>query len=218
MIIYHLDYFTVKSPPASADIVLPQPTKAGYSFNGWTKDGASITKIAHGSMGDMSVKAHWNILTYDINDDLDGGTFIGTTANTYTVLDEVVIPELSKPGYEFIGWSGTGLDTLSTSFTLQNAFGDKEYTANFTPNSYKVTFDLVGGSCDANELAVNYDEDVTLPTPRLFGYDFDGWTLSGTPIENTFKWNYLSDINLVATWSQADIVEITTAEELASVA
>ena len=95
-----LNSFTI----ASADIVLPKPTKAGYSFNGWTKDGASITKIAHGSMGDISVKAHWNILTYDINYDLDGGTFIGTTANTYTVLDEVTFGTPTKEGHIFGGW------------------------------------------------------------------------------------------------------------------
>ena len=190
-----------------------------YTFVGWSFQNGyfeSTTEV----YTSITLKADYNRtpINYTISYNLNDGTTSETLVYSYTILDEVNIPELSKVGYEFNGWSGTGLDSLSTSFTLQNAFGDKEYTANFTPNSYKVTFDLVGGSCDANELAVNYDEDVTLPTPRLFGYDFDGWTLSGTPIENTFKWNYLSDINLVANWSQADIVEITTAEELASVA
>lgn len=47
-------------------------------------------------------------ITYQINYDLDGGEFVGSVTNTYTVLDEVILPSAKKKGYDFIGWLDNG--------------------------------------------------------------------------------------------------------------
>ena len=43
-------------------------------------------------------------IVYGINYNLDGGEFVGSVTNNYTVLDEVILPSAKKKGYDFVGW------------------------------------------------------------------------------------------------------------------
>lgn len=52
-------------------------------------------------------------LTYHINYDLDGGTFVGSPTYTYTVNDEVYIPSAFKNGYDFLGFVNSNGSVVS---------------------------------------------------------------------------------------------------------
>lgn len=59
------------------EIVLAEPTKENHSFLGWVDaEGNAVTKIAKGSVGDVQVKATWKLDVFNINYDLNGGSFV----------------------------------------------------------------------------------------------------------------------------------------------
>ena len=66
----------------SAEIVLADPTKAGYNFTGWTP----TDTIPAGSTGNKTFTATWSDpIEYTITYDLAGGSVAGTNPTTYTV-------------------------------------------------------------------------------------------------------------------------------------
>ncbi|MBQ4444280.1 MAG: InlB B-repeat-containing protein [Clostridia bacterium] len=72
----------------SNTITLADATRTGYTFAGWYTNSVctqSTTGIAAGSHGNMTVYAKWNIITYTITYNLNGGTNSGSNPTTYTV-------------------------------------------------------------------------------------------------------------------------------------
>ena len=72
-------------------------------------------------------------------------------------------------------------------------------------NSYTVTFDAAGGSCETDSITVlyhhMYGNDGALPTPVRVGYYFDGWFLDGEKITEESYVNTPSDHTLTAGWT-----------------
>ena len=53
----------------------------------------------------------------------------------YTTNDTVTIPNPTKSGYTFTGWTGSGYSTPTKNLTLPKySYGNKSYTANWTRN------------------------------------------------------------------------------------
>ena len=80
-------YYTVES----GDFTLNNPTKAGYNFTGWRLSGdtevsasTSIT-VAADSMRNRTYIAEWQIVTYSITYELDGGILDEANPASYTV-------------------------------------------------------------------------------------------------------------------------------------
>ena len=94
---------------------------------------------------------------------------------TYTIEDEIVLPELVKEGYEFLGWfdGETKVEKIEKGST-----GAKAYTAKWQVKITKhtVSYELNGGTTVV-DLPTEYEEGtaITLPTPVKAGYKFLGW-------------------------------------------
>ena len=118
----------------SETITLKAPTKEGYEFAGWTLDGSTITEIAKGSKGDITLIATWTPITYKITYDLDGGS--ATNPTSYTIETEsFTLNNPAKDGYTFNGWTGTDLTAATQIVTItKGSMGNREYTANYTQN------------------------------------------------------------------------------------
>lgn len=69
-------------------------------------------------------------LTYNIYYELNGGVTSGELINTYTILDEVIMPSLSKLGYEFNGFYNS--DKQIVSKINKGTYGDIYLFADFT--------------------------------------------------------------------------------------
>ena len=81
----------------------------------------------------------------------------------------------NKNGYEFIGWSGTGLDAITKTITItQGSYGNRSYTANWakiiTEDNLTIEPSTYTGSpltpivkCDATTLELGTDYEITLP-------------------------------------------------------
>ena len=93
---------------------LKNPKRAGYTFAGWYKN-KKLTKKATVLKGVKSAKkrrvyAKWNVVTYGIYYNANGGAVASSVPRTYTVKKRVALPLPVRAGYAFAGWySDAGL-------------------------------------------------------------------------------------------------------------
>ena len=82
-----------------------------------------------------TLKAIWEMDTYQITYDLQGGTLANSNPATYNV--ETNTFTLNNPtltGQTFIGWTGSNGNTPEVNVTIPvGSYGDKAYVANFSP-------------------------------------------------------------------------------------
>ena len=88
---------------------LSNPTKAGYKFLGWYTNASFTTKfskIAKGSIGNVTLYAKWEAITYTITYNTNGGTISGTKKTTFTINDlPLTLPSVTKSGETFACWN-----------------------------------------------------------------------------------------------------------------
>ena len=168
-------------------ITLKAPTKLGYKFIEWTNGGI----IESGSVGDKAFTAKWEIVTYKITYNLDGGANNINNPDTYNVHDNITLAEPTKTGYKFIGWSDNGKIPV-------NSTGDKVFTANWEIIGYRITYVLNGGT--NSELNKDYynveNEEIILAAPTRAGYTFNGWSNNGRIAAHS-----TGDKEFVASWT-----------------
>ncbi len=213
------------------------PTKEGYSFDGWYLNDTLVdADDTYGELAlsdtvmQITLNAKWSVVDYKIEYDLDGGT--ATNPTTYTIESEdITLVNPTKNGYEFVGWSGTDLpDEINMTVTIKKgSVGDRSYVAHWKVKSYyKVTY----VSCDYEYYAktdVKWTdvvlEEITDPTYSrngftVTGYEFTGWTYGTTKVSTTNTYGELAvndtvmEITLVANFKDvaAPIGEVTISE------
>ncbi len=176
---------------------LANPTRSGYTFMGWIWSGQTspvkTVTIAQGSTGDRSFVAKFRLDSYYILYDLAGGTFPdGSTAATPYTFETptfALTPPVC-PGYTFLGWTWSGQSTPTTNVTIaQGSTGDKRFTANWSLDTYAISYDLVGGTLPSgtrNPTTYTVESAAfTLANPTRSGYVFTGWTWAGQPTPQT---------------------------------
>lgn len=166
--------FTVESDK----ITLKDPTKTGYKFLGWYRDSdhkEKITEIPAGTHEDVALYAKWEIATYTATFNANGGTITGNTKVNFTINDlPVKIPTATRNNYTLDGWyNGT---TKYSGATWNNA-GDVTLTAKWIPVSFKITYNLNGGSnVSGNPASYTVESGkLVLKDPTKTGYKFLGW-------------------------------------------
>ena len=182
-------------------ITLAAATKDGYTFDGWKDaEGNTVTSIAAGTTGDITLTAAWTVIDYNITYNLDGGTNAEENPATYTVENAVTFAAPTKAGYTFKGWVDANGDPITG--IAAGTIGDVEVTATWEIIKYTITYDPEGGTTDPS-IVVEYTVNDTVPlsTPTKPGYTFDGWVdaegnkLTEIPVGTT------GDITLTATWT-----------------
>ncbi|MFA6800942.1 MAG: InlB B-repeat-containing protein [Acholeplasmataceae bacterium] len=153
-------------------------TRLGYTFDGWydaSTGGNAYTQIVLGSTGNMTLYAHWSVVTYDISYSQlfdtthDNPTTFNIETPTFTLNDPS-----DREGYNFVGWydSQTG-GTQITEVTI-GSIDDIDLFAHWEPKAMTVTLDY---QYDDNHdiRIVYYLELLAEETPVRQGYDFMGW-------------------------------------------
>ena len=202
----------------SGPITLNNPTKPGYTFTGWsgtdlTGENNTTVTILKGSTGDRSYTANWTQDTYEITYELNGGT--ATNPTSYTAeSDTITLNNPTKPGYTFTGWSVTGLsDEKNTTVIIpKGSTGARTYTANWTLDTYNISYNLNGGTA-ANQASYFVESGpITLNNPTKPGYTFTGWSGTDLTGENnttvTISKGSTGNREYTAHWTQ-DTYEIT---------
>ena len=164
---------------------LNNPTKEGYDFAGWTGTGLTeptiTVTIPRLSTGDREYTATYNTITYSINYDLNGGTATGNPTTYDVESDSITLVNPTKEGYDFTGWTGTGLTEPTVNVTIPSGSTEnRSYTANYEKITYSISYDLNGGTATGNPTTFDVESDsITLVNPTKEGYDFAGWTGTG---------------------------------------
>ena len=204
-------------------------TRKGYNFDGWNSkangsgtpytDKQSVKNLSATQDEVVTLYAQWQIITFTIGYDLAGGTVATPNPTEYTV--ETATFTLTNPtrkGYNFDGWTGTGLSTPTKTVTIEKgSIENRTYTANWTPINYTITYDLAGG-----EVATANPEEYTIETaaftlnnPTRTGYTFKGWTgtgLDGATMTVTIAKGSTGNREYTATWERNAITLVDDAD------
>lgn len=158
--------------------IIPEPTRIGYTFDGWYYNNDLIDESTVMQKDyNHEIKAKWTPINYRIIYNLDGGS-ISSQVTSYNIeTPTFTLSSPTKKGYTFIGWTGSNGSTPNKTVTIEKgSMGDKEYTANYTYDSYSISYNLDGGNANGLRYNYNVDDSFTLPIPWKNGYDFLGWT------------------------------------------
>ena len=150
------------------------------------------------------------IVTFDTN----GGTPTPIKdMEKQTIVSTINLPSVAKDGYEFAGWKNEKGKVFKAGNTSGEAFwndDDRKFyadlTAQWTTNTYTVTFDANGGDAPAPATKeVTYDSPYgELATCTRTGYTFNGWYTAadgGTKIEPSTVVRITKDQTLYAQWT-----------------
>ena len=188
---------------------LSVPTKRGYSFSGWYQNEKPIENGTYLTAGDITVKAKWSIVDYQISYDLKGGSVEGVNPTSYNVAsNNIILNNPTQLGYEFVGWTGTDLTEPSKGVIIyNNSIGNRSYIANWKFNGYIINYNLNGGTNSAeNPIGFTIaSPDVYLSNPTKEGYIFGGWFTTesfadGSKI-TTIPSGSTGDVDVYAKWT-----------------
>lgn len=180
------------SPPVNAknpttytyvdNITILPPTRAGYTFGGWTGEGYSnidtIIIPAGTKAEDLTFNASWNIITYEIKYNFNGGTAGVNYPTQYTVETGFTVSDPYKGGYEFYGWQSDALASIEKGLTRPaGTTGNYELNAIWQGIEGTVVYELNGGVITGTNPSIytTGGERIKLTNPTKAGYDFSGW-------------------------------------------
>ncbi|MCR5635648.1 MAG: InlB B-repeat-containing protein [Clostridiales bacterium] len=186
----------------------------GYTFGGWylnsecTGDEIKSTTIV-AIAGGHTLYAKWTIINYTIGYNLNGGEVAVENPTQYNVeTPTFTINNPTKTGYDFTGWTGTGLSGATETVTIEKgSTGERSYIANWEASQYTVTFDANGhGTPDPASKTVKYDSAYgPLATISETGYTFGGWYMNADCTGDEIKAETIvktpNDHTLYAKWT-----------------
>ncbi len=185
---------------------LPAGYTVTYTLNGTALTGNTFTMPANDN---ATVDASTALITYNITYDLDGGSVATANPTTYNFTTPTfTLNNPTKAGYTFTGWTGSNGTTPQTTVTIaQGSTGDLNYTAQWSLNTYNITYDLGGGSvATANPTTYNVQTPTfTLTNPTRAACNFDGWTgtdLTEPTMTVTIAQGSTGDRSYTAHWTQ----------------
>ena len=171
--------------------------KTGYNFLNWEIKNFSFD--IDNFKVDLSLKAHYELITYNITYNLNGGTNASNNPAQYNIETDFTLLPSSKVGYTFEKWQDQTGRTISQ---LKGLHEDLNLTAIYNDgDTYTITLNPTGGDLDSNTVTVQYGHAYTLPTPTRKGYTFSGWYFGNTKVEDSGTWSQTNDVLYDAKWT-----------------
>lgn len=187
---------------------LPTPTRSNCNFKGWytSIDGGNKVDTTTKFSSSTTLYARWEyIIHYDLNGGVigEGETTLPNSIKQHNVTLKLTALSPSKQGKTFLGWAEN-----STATTAAYAAGGN-YTKNepktlyavYGAKTFKVTFDLKGGTYTGGGALVQYiayGENATLPNnPTHSDKIFRGWVGNHTNIQ--------ADTTIYALWNGSPV-------------
>ena len=220
-IYYTLDGGTMYGAPESytensADITLPQPTRAGYRFTGWT--GTDLTAptmevtIPTGSKRDREYTANWEKIQYftvfyNVHDH-------GTAPDDEKVESGKTAAKPEDPtadGWKFKGWYRSD-DYIGEPFDFTTAITRDTTLHAKWARTWTVSFDVGSHGTAPTAQTVENGAKATKPAdPTAEDYSFQGWyTDTRYTMEYDFSKEVTEDTTVYAKWVKKPIVSFNT--------
>ncbi|NLP48487.1 MAG: InlB B-repeat-containing protein, partial [Clostridiales bacterium] len=188
-------------------------TRTGHTFAGWNTaangsgtnytNGQSVSNLTATNGATVTLYAKWTTNNYNLTFNANGGT--GGTGPTSTPYGSpITAPQVSRTGHTFSHWSPTVPATMPAAHST--------YTAQWTVNSYNVTFAANGGSGTMAPQGILYgtSANLTANTFTRSGYKFTGWNTQangqGTSYADKASYGPMgtSGVTLYAQWEKSD--------------
>ena len=161
----------------SSSINLNDYIKIGNTFLGWSTSSSAVTPTYTNGQTVLNLTttpsdivifyAVWSVNSFNLTYDANGGT--GGTGPTSTQYNSALTPPaVTRTGYTFTGWSPSVPSNMpAVNFT---------YTAEWSVNSYSISFDANSGTGSTGPTMMDYGSALTAPTVTRAGYIFTGWS------------------------------------------
>ena len=141
------------------------------TFEGWYSDSNftnKVTEIPKGTWNNITLYAKWNIQTFTIEYDWNGGDEVTSAKKTYTVLDlPLSLSTPQKSEHSFYYWAQGELDG-EPIYSIENC-GDYKLVANYIPDGLEIER-FSGGDHDGYWYRAKYDGSATeIMIPKYHG-------------------------------------------------
>lgn len=201
-------------------VSLKNPTRTGYTFDGWYIGGTKVTGINEGkkanfatsaelyselakrTIGDVALEARWTAktLTYNVQYVSSSGKTLGssTVSGTFGTTKDIEAP--AKTGYVTPSKQSVVFDS-ETAKTIKFVY---------TPTTYNIT--LKNATTNGTDKKIPYTIETptfSLESPSKTGYTFTGWTGSNgsTPQKTvTISQGSTGDRVYTANWKAASVL------------
>lgn len=208
---------------------MPVLQKNGYTFIGWfTNQTADGQMYADGVMNtytsDFTLYANWEIISYSIIYEMDGGINNVDNPVYYTVNDTITLKAPSKTGYTFVGWELNG--EMLTDNQISNKTGTLTLKAVWEAKTVSVGFDSKGSTTypatQVGRTSVFFGQtDYIFDIPVREGFKFLGWYYNGIAYTDmngaaVREWDLESNTILYANW-EAEAFKIRYDDETKSI-
>lgn len=180
--------------------------KANHTFVGWATSSGQSTAISgsYNLTSNSTLYPAFAPNTYNVTYDEHGGSSVAD--GTFTHGGSLTYPtNPTKSGYSFAGWfaaASGGTARTAASVSADNA--SVTLHAQWTPNTYYVTYDENGGSTVADGSYVFGNTLVYPAAPTRNGYIFAGWFAAasgGSALTASSVSAGTSDVTLHAQWT-----------------
>ena len=192
---------------------LEDPVKHGYEFTGWSgteiEETSKSVTVSAGSHGNRSYVAHFEIITYSITYNLNGGTVSVENPTEYTVeTPDFTLNDPEKEYAEFLGWTVNGSAATTPYVVRKGTYGDLNAVATFDDVLKSVTFNVGGRTVLVKETAMGSALNSTLVSALfvpseagMTGYSVERW-YSDPAMETEFtEVTLLDNVALYGEWS-----------------
>ena len=156
-----------------------EPAKNGYKFVGWytSKNFNKVYTFTKMSAEDITVYAKWELVTYTITYNLDGGDNSKNNPDTFSINSEdIVFAKPEKLGYTFIGWYSDRSYSATIAGITKGTYNDVEVFAKWQAITYTVTYIVEDDAQNNNITQYTIETDnIELLDAVLKGYTFNGW-------------------------------------------
>lgn len=184
-----------------------------YTVDNMIPAGAYMTNSSdYGSTGLVSSSITVALTNYNVSYNTSGGTTTNPGTPSYTIeTPDFTLPTVTKNGYTFADWTYNGNPVNPTALpTTADRVTSKDmaFGATWTLISYKVVYDVAGGTAIQDGL-YNIETGISsLPTPKREGYVFNGWYRDNQKVTSIPAGT--GDITLVAHWTEISSLSFKT--------
>lgn len=179
-------------------VSLKNPTRTGYTFDGWYENGKKVTGINEGKTakftsadnmyqelasrktGNITLEARWTLNKYTLSFNPNGGT-VNPTSKTVSYGNPYGnLPTPTKKGSRFLGWFTEKDGGTQVSSTTTMGASNVTLYAHWNSIEYTVSFNASGEFGGLNKTYTSGQVLGLLPTPTKAGYTFLGWYYQDT--------------------------------------
>ncbi len=182
-------------------------SRTGYLFDGFYTDADFHDLFYDGSDDvympalDLTLYAKWTPHSFTIYFDPNGGSVNVYSKNALCDAPIGSLPIPTRTFYTFDDWKLDGVTVTEDS--VFTSVEDRTFVAEWTPNSFTLSFNANGGNCSQSSKTITYGCKVgSLPTPTRDHFSFIGWYLSdGTLVTADTLFPTDSNQSVIAHWT-----------------